>query len=107
MRLGWALLILLPAMAGAQSLAGSSFQGTGSVQPRPGCEGCGNADRIAFLEGLQVDLLMPGSDIMDRRGYARKGDRIELDNGMVGELRGDSLFLNAYGHRHVFLRSMD
>ncbi|MCB0810177.1 MAG: hypothetical protein KDB96_12940, partial [Flavobacteriales bacterium] len=73
MRLGWALMILLPAMAGAQSLAGSSFQGTGSVQPRPGCEGCGNAGRIAFLEGLQVDLLMPGSDIMDRRGYARKG----------------------------------
>ena len=107
MRLGWALLILLPAMAGAQSLAGSSYQGAGSVQPRPGCEGCENAGRIAFLEGLQVDLLIPGSDIMDRRGYARKGDRIELDNGMVGELRGDSLFLNAYGHRHVFLRSMD
>ena len=107
MRLGWALLILLPAMAGAQSLAGSTFLGTGSVRHQPGCEGCGNAGRITFLEGLQVDLLMPGSDIMDRRGYARKVDRIELDNGMTAELREDSLFLSAYGHRHVFVRSID
>lgn len=86
-------------------LDGMEYHGTGQASYQEGCEGCGSRGMVRFMVGSTVDLLLPGSDIMDRRSYTRKGDRLTLQGGdIVMELKGDSLFVIAHDHRHPYVR---
>lgn len=86
-------------------LDGMEYHGTVEASYQEGCEGCGNRGMVRFMAGSTVDLLLPGSDIMDRRSYTRKGDRLTLQGGdIVMELKGDSLFVIAHDHRHPYVR---
>lgn len=106
------ILVLLPLLVSfglcaqtMQKLDGRVYRGTGNAERMEGCEGCGNRGTVRFLTGGEVDYLLPGSDIMDRRAYARKGDRITLEGGgMVMELKGDSLFILAHDYRYPYVR---
>lgn len=87
------------------SLEGVEYHGIGEASYQEGCEGCGNRGMVRFMTGSKVDLLLPGSDIMDRRTYTRKGDHLLLQGGdILMELKGDSLFVIAHDHRHPYVR---
>lgn len=87
------------------SLVGWRFEGTVEAEATPGCEGCGNRGMVHFRSTSEVDFLLPGSDMMDRRKYQRKGEYITLDGGRITMwIQGDSLFLDAYDRRHPYVR---
>lgn len=86
-------------------LTGTWYEGTIGAEPSPGCEGCGNRGVVHFIPGGMVDYLLPGSDMMDRKPYTRQGEQITLEGGRITmRLKGDSLFLDAYDHRHPYVR---
>lgn len=88
-----------------RKLDGLEYRGTGEAEHQEGCEGCGNVGMVRFLPDARLDYLLPGSDIIDRKRYTRKGDRLSLEGGhMTMELKGDSLFIDAYGHRYPYIR---
>ncbi len=88
-----------------RKLDGLAYRGTGVAEHQEGCEGCGNVGMVRFLPGGRLDYLMPGSDMVDRKAYTRKGDRIMLEGGKVTmKLRGDSLFLEAFDHGYTYVR---
>ena len=88
-----------------RKIDGLEYRGTGVAEHQEGCEGCGNVGMVRFLPDGRLDYLLPGSDMVDRRVYTRKGDRITLEGGKVTmELRGDSLFLEAFDHRYPYVR---
>lgn len=109
------LFVLLPLIialdASAQStrkLEGLIYHGTVAAEPMEGCEGCGNRGRVSFLADSRLDYLLPGSDIIDRRTYTRKGDRLTLEGGdIVIELKGDSLFVLAHDYRYPYVREKE
>jgi hypothetical protein len=87
-----------------RTLEGSEYRGTGEAEHQEGCEGCGNVGMVRFLPGSKLDYLLPGSDILDRKTYTQKGDRLTLEGGqMTMELKGDSLFIHAHGHRYPYI----
>lgn len=89
-------------------LTGRRYVGSGEAHPTPGCEGCGNRGSIEFLPNAMVDYLLPGSDIMERRTYTRQGALLTLEGGGIAmEVRGDSLYVDAYGHRHPYVADRD
>lgn len=88
-----------------RSLDGLEYYGTGTAEHQEGCEGCGNVGMVRFLPDARLDYLLPGSDIIDRKGYVRKGDRLTLEGGRMSmELTGDSLFIHAYDQRYPYIR---
>lgn len=91
----------------APPLDGITFRGTLPAEHRAGCEGCGNSGTITFRPGSVVDVLLPGSDIMDRKTYIRAGDRLTLEGGQVSmQMQGDTLFVRAYEQRYIYVRAM-
>ncbi|MCB0771387.1 MAG: hypothetical protein KDC00_13385 [Flavobacteriales bacterium] len=88
-----------------RKLDGLEYHGTGKAEHQEGCEGCGNVGMVRFLSGSRLDYLLPGSDMMDRRTYMIKGERVLLEGGgMIIELRVDSLFLHDYDHVYPYIR---
>jgi hypothetical protein len=88
-----------------KSLTGLEYRGSAEAVWQEGCEGCGNPGHIKFLKDNMVDYSLPGSDTPNRVKYSRSGNRITLEpSDMTMELKGDSLFVTAYGYRHGYVR---
>jgi hypothetical protein len=85
-------------------LQGLEYRGTAEVQWQEGCEGCGNPGHVRFVQGNAVDFTLPGSDIIDRRRYVRKGGTLEVEGGIRIDLAGDSLFIHSRGARYAYVK---
>lgn len=85
-------------------LTGLEYRGTAEAVWQEGCEGCGNPGHVRFVHGAVVDFTLPGSDIIDRRRYVRKGATLELEGGIRIDLAGDSLFIHSRGARYAYVK---
>lgn len=61
------------------SVQGSTYVGPAShARSQPGCEGCGERGEVTFRADASVQLIDPGSDIIESGRYVQRGAEITV-----------------------------
>jgi hypothetical protein len=87
----------------ADDLAGQTFVGppTGETS-REGCEGCGEPGELAFRADGGVEVIFPGSDIVDGGTWTRSGNAVTVvlydQETLQLDLAGSKLTLHGPGY---------